>query len=105
MSLMGYTSGGSPIFSGVSSKRSTTTHSKKYYICSLDSKHKLTKNQAKGSGGFCSHCGSWLQEYKPFLRKEASALEKQIYDLQMDLEKEKRQGVIDRRNAKKLKAE
>ena len=104
MSLMGYTPGGSPIFSGNfgSSKRASGS-SKKLYICSVDPKHKATKNQAKSSGGFCMHCGSWLQEYKPVLRKDASALEKQIYDLQLELEAEKRQMVVDRRNMKKMK--
>lgn len=103
MSLMGYTSGGSPIFSGPFGKRAASKPSKKYYICSLDSKHKLTKNQAKCSGGFCVHCGAWLQEYKPTIRKNASDLEKKIYDLQMELEIEKMQSIVDRRNARNVK--
>ena len=76
MSLIGYTSGGSPIFAGGSSKKSYTK-GKTLYECSANSKHKLTKNQAKSNGYFCSHCGEPLKIRAEKL-KELSSLAKSL---------------------------
>lgn len=56
---IGSTPGGSPIFTGSASK--PRTRSKILYECSADSRHKLTANQAKSKGYYCSHCGEPLK--------------------------------------------
>ncbi len=56
---IGYTPGGSPIFTGgVSNPR---TGGKTLYECSADPRHKLTTNQARSKGYYCSHCGKPLK--------------------------------------------
>lgn len=58
--ILGHTSGGSPIFYNVGSKR-TGQIGKTLYVCSADERHKLTKNQARSSGYRCTHCGADLK--------------------------------------------
>lgn len=75
MSLIGYTSGGSPIFSTNyvgSGKKYNSPKGKTLYECSSDSRHKLTKNQAKSSGYFCTHCGEPLKVRAEKLKELAS---------------------------------
>jgi transcription initiation factor IIE alpha subunit len=61
MSIIGYTSGGSPIFSSGPTKSHRVSREKTLYECSADTRHKLTKNQASSKGYMCSHCGAPLK--------------------------------------------
>lgn len=61
MSLIGYTSGGSPIFFGGSKKPSGNNKGKVLYGCTKNSRHRLTKNQAAKNGYMCNHCGAPLK--------------------------------------------
>lgn len=60
--MMGYTPGGSPIIFGPTAKKAK---SKTLYKCSVDPKHRTTKNQAKITGGKCIQCKSWLADTLP----------------------------------------
>lgn len=71
MSILGYTSGGSPIFSGP--HKTKKVKSKPLYKCSADERHKLTKKQAEKSNYFCTHCGAELKVRKA-KREEYSKL-------------------------------
>lgn len=62
MSILGYTSGGSPIFSGP--YKTKKVKSKPLYKCSADERHKLTKKQAEKSNYLCTHCGAELKVRK-----------------------------------------
>lgn len=56
-----FTSGGSPIIRGPSTKK---VKSKPLYKCSKDERHKLTTSQARSSGWWCTHCGAELRVRK-----------------------------------------
>jgi len=58
--LIGSTSGGSPVFAQ-SRNLYQHTYGKTLYECSADARHKLTANQARSSGYFCTHCGKPLK--------------------------------------------
>lgn len=59
--LIGHTPGGSPIYSNVGGGSSTRHRGKTLYQCSADARHKLTANQARSSGFYCTHCGKPLK--------------------------------------------
>ena len=61
MSLVGYTSGGSPIFHNNPKSQHKTRQGKPLFDCSADPRHRLTQNQAKSTGYFCNHCGAPLK--------------------------------------------
>lgn len=82
--MMGYTPGGSPIFSGsFSTKRRKS--GQPLFACSVDPQHKTTKNQAKMNGGVCVHCKSFLADSFP-KEKDRNIYLKQIAVLQRKLE-------------------
>lgn len=63
--MLGYTSGGSPIFYSQKKTRGLSKpKGKTRYTCSVDERHKLSPNQAKSSGYLCSHCGADLKVRK-----------------------------------------
>ena len=59
--MIGYTPGGSPIFSPNISKRRHGPQGKTMHSCSSNEGHRLTAKQAKSSGYMCTHCGSELK--------------------------------------------
>lgn len=54
------TSGGLPIFYNVGG-RNHGYKSRVLYECSADPRHKLTKNQARSNGFYCTHCRNPLK--------------------------------------------
>lgn len=61
MSSFGYTSGGSPIFTGARNKASGGGTGTKRLPCSVpDCPHHTTKNQARNNGYVCHQCGGPL---------------------------------------------
>lgn len=58
--FIGNTPGGSPIFFN-NPRKSNGSYGKTLYACSMDERHKLTKNQARSSGYRCTHCGADLK--------------------------------------------
>ncbi len=60
MTFIGTTPGGSPIFTG-GGKSKPRSHGKTLHECSADAQHKLTPNQARSNGYYCTHCGKPLK--------------------------------------------
>lgn len=58
--FIGTTPGGSPIFTG-GGRSKPHSRGKTLYECSADARHKLTTNQARSSGYYCTHCGEPLK--------------------------------------------
>lgn len=61
MSIIGHTSGGSPIFAPSTNKISKGYKGKTLYDCSINPRHRLSANQAKTNGYWCTHCGAPLK--------------------------------------------
>lgn len=79
MSIVGYTSNGSPIFFGGTnpSKRKSKKKSPNYK-CTFDETHKTPEGVAKKNKYICNHCGADLK-VKANKIKELLKLKEEIY--------------------------
>lgn len=64
--LFGHTPGGSPIYFNTGRSSRKPGKKRMLFDCSNPScVHRATRNQAKISGGRCTHCWSWLAAFEP----------------------------------------